>query len=383
MKGTGMRTETVCSSRERFLNVMEYASVDQVPNWELGYWPQTRERWLEEGAGTEEFEGDWFSGVESLNMDLREFIPVNYGMIPLFEHEIIEKTDEYEIFRDQKGIVHKALIEGSVNGGRACMDQYLSHPVTDRASFNEMKKRHDPSSAGRIPENINVETSRWQNRIEPLILGRNCSLLGFYWRAREWLGTEGVSYAWYDMPELMHEMMEFFADFTIEVSKPVLERTEIDYVVLNEDMAYKTGPLLSPDTYLNFIFPHMKRLVDFLKSNGVKYVAVDSDGNSEALLPHLMDAGVDIIWPLERAADQDPVRLRKTYGRDLRLWGGVDKRELAKDKKAIDTHLKHLAPVVEEGGFIPTVDHTVSPDISWENFTYYMERKQKLLNGTF
>ena len=90
---------------------------------------------------------------------------------------------------------------------------------------------------------------------------------------------------------------------------------------------------------------------------------------------------MDIVWPLERAADQDPVRLRKKFGKTLRLWGGVDKRELIIGPEAIDAHLRSLAPVVEEGGYVPTVDHTVPPDVSWENFQYYMERKALLLQA--
>jgi uroporphyrinogen decarboxylase len=90
---------------------------------------------------------------------------------------------------------------------------------------------------------------------------------------------------------------------------------------------------------------------------------------------------VDAIWPLERAADMDPVAVRKKYGRELRLWGGVDKRELAKDFSAIDAHLRTLQPLMADGGFIPTVDHLVPPDVSLANFEHYMGRKQQLLRG--
>ena len=146
----------------------------------------------------------------------------------------------------------------------------------------------------------------------------------------------------------------------------------------------KSGPLLSPRAYKHFIFPHMRRVVDFFKSQGVRYFVVDTDGNSEPLIPLLMEAGVDALWPIERAAESmDPLALRQKYGKALRLWGGVDKRELSKDKKAIDEHLRTLIPLVEEGGFIPTVDHTVPPDISLENFIYYMQRKIDLLCGRF
>ena len=182
------------------------------------------------------------------------------------------------------------------------------------------------------------------------------------------MGTEGLSYAFYDQPALVHDIMEQHADFLIEAIRPVLECTTVEYVCFNEDLAMKTGPLLSPKSYRTFIYPRLKRVIDFCKSHGVRYVAIDSDGNPEAVVPMLMDAGVDILWPLERSADQDPVRLRRKFGRSLRLWGGVDKRILAQGPEAIDAHLRTMLPLIEEGGFVPTVDHTVPPDVSWDNF---------------
>jgi hypothetical protein len=371
--------------RDRFIALMEYQPFDRIPNHEVGVWGQTIDRWEMEGLDVHNLHWDWFTGEEYFDMDPREYIPVNFGMLPCFEEEILETTERYEVKRNDKGIVTRALIEGTAHGTRASMDEYIDFPVKTVDDFRQLKKRYIASHTGRYPPQWEqIHLPRWQNRRHVLVLGRNCSTLGFYWRAREWLGTQNLSYAWYDQPALMHEMMEFVADFTIEVSRPVVEKISPDYIFLNEDMAMKTGPLLSPRTYRTFIYPHMLRLVDFYKSHGVRYFVVDTDGNSEPLLPLLLDAGVDAIWPMERAADsQDPLELRKKYSKQLRLWGGVDKCELSKDKKAIDDHLRTLLPLIEEGGFIPTVDHTVPPDISLENFCYYMEQKKRLLRGEF
>ena len=371
------------NDRDRFIGVMEYKAVDRVSNYELGLWPQTVSRWLQEGAPADKMAfGNWFIGEDYIGLDQREYINVNFDMIPQFDVEVLERTERYEIIRNSRGIVSKALIDGSVGGGRMCMDQYLSFPVENKDDFRELKKRYISGIEERYPQNWEeIFVSGWKNRDHVLVLGHNCSACGFYWRAREWMGTENLSFAWYDQPDLMHEMMEFYADFTIACAKPILEKADVEYFNLNEDFAMKNGPLLSPDTFREFIFPHLKRLVEFFKSNGTRYIVLDSDGNPEALIPLLMDAGVDMIWPLERASDMDPVRIRKKYGRNLRLMGGVDKRELAKDKAAIDMHLWQLAPLIEEGGFIPHIDHTVPPDVPWENFLYYMDVKRKLLEG--
>lgn len=371
--------------RQRFVKLMEYQAVDRAPNYEAGVWPQTWARWIAEGMDPGAHSPNWFWGDEGFKLDPREYVRADFQMMPPFERECLEITDEYEVVRHGTGIVTKALRKGTVDGVRMSMDQYLSFPVTDTASFREMKRRYIASDPVRQPSGWREnDVERWKNREHVLVLGENCQTRGFYWRARDWMGTEGVSYAFCLQPDLMHEMMEFIADFTIEVARPFVEEIDFDYVFINEDMAMKTGPLLGPDLYREYILPHMRRLVEFFKSHGTRYVIVDSDGNTGPLIPLLMDAGVDGIWPMERASeDTDPIQLRRKYGKELRLWGGVDKRELAKDRKAIDDHLRSLAPLIEEGGFIPTVDHTVPPDVSYENFCYYMERKMELLSGEF
>jgi len=197
------------------------------------------------------------------------------------------------------------------------------------------------------------------------------------------MGTEALSFAWYDYPDLMHEMMEFYADFIIETSRPVLEKIQVEYFTLNEDLSMKGGPLLGPDIYREFISPHLKRMGDFLRSYGTKHFVIDTDGDPTVLIPLFMDAGVDTIWPIERASDISPQEWRKRFGKDLRLWGGVDKRIIPLGPDAIKAHLKEFIGLIEEGGFIPTVDHTVQPGVSWDNFRYYMDYKQALLAGEF
>ncbi len=369
---------------ERFIAVMEYQPVDYVPNWELGVWGQTQDRWEAEGLDPTALHWNWFPGEASLNMDPKEFIHFCADPLPRFEYEVFEEDERTITFRDHKGMIRKGLKEGSAHGTRASMDHFIDFPVHNMEEWQDVKKRFDPSSPQRYEPYWEVfRAEGWRNRTHPLVFGPNCTTLGFYWWARELMGTEGLSYAWYDQPDLAHDIMEHHADFLIEAARPILEATTVDYICLNEDMAMKTGPLLSPRTYKTFIFPRMKRVVDFYKSHGVRYVAVDTDGNPEALIPLLMDAGVDILWPMERAADQDPVRLRAKYGTSLRLWGGVDKRVLAQGPDAIDAHLRTFIPLIEQGGFIPIIDHTVPPDVSWNNFRYYMQQKAKLLRGDF
>lgn len=82
------------------------------------------------------------------------------------------------------------------------------------------------------------------------------------------------------------------------------------------------------------------------------------------------------------AAGMDVVRLRAEYGRDLALSGGIDKRELARDRKAIEREVTgKMGPLLQDGGYIPTVDHTVPPDVSYDSFMYYLELKCATAKG--
>ncbi len=366
---------------ERFIAVMEYQPVDRVPNWELGVWPQTRDAWEQEGLDTTSFHWDWFTGEAVLGMDPKEFIRFNGNFIPLFDGELIEEDERYELFRDELGRVRKALKAGTVRGGRMSMDTYIDFPVKTMQDWQALKPRLRMRAERYEPYWQELRLNGWRARTFPLVFAPNVGMRGFYWFARDLMGTEPLSFAFFDQPDLVHDIMEFHADFLIEGARPVLEQTTVEYAIINEDLSMKNGPLLSPKAYKTFIYPRLKRLIDFLKSNGVRYFGIDTDGNPEDLVPMFMDAGMDILWPLERASDQDPVRLRKKFGKSLRLWGGVDKRVLAQGPDAIDDHLRAMQPLVMEGGYIPTVDHTVPPDVSWANFQHYMHSKEKLLRG--
>lgn len=369
---------------ERFIDCMEYESSLPRPNHELGVWPQTAERWIGEAPeAVSGFTWNWFWGEDGLGLDRRDYVPINYGFLPPYEPELIEETDRYEVRRNHLGVVTRALKEGSVHGGRMSMDQYLSFPVEGPEDFPDVRRRLTPAVPERYPADLDERIEAWRRRNIPLVLGTNCAANGFYWRARELMGTEALSFAWYDEPALMHEMMETYADLIIETSVPVLERIDVEYFTLNEDLSMKAGPLLSPRTYAEFILPHLRRMVETFKGLGVRYFAIDTDGDPTLLIPHFLAAGVDIVWPIERASNVSPQEWRLRFGRQLRLWGGVDKRVLPRGPEAIRAHLREFIPLIEEGGFIPTIDHTVPPDVTWDNFRYYMDAKRALLAGEF
>ena len=127
--------------------------------------------------------------------------------------------------------------------------------------------------------------------------------------------------------------------------------------------------------------PYYKKWIGLLKSSGIRTVLVDTDGYFDKLIPLFLEAGVDGFGPMEIAAGMDPVRLRKEYGKTLCMLGGIDKREIAKGKGEIEAELRRRAPIISQGGYIPSIDHSIPPSVSLDNFNYYLELKRKFLNG--
>ena len=70
----------------------------------------------------------------------------------------------------------------------------------------------------------------------------------------------------------------------------------------------------------------------------------------------------------------DVLEVRRPYGRDLRIWGGVDKRALARGPAAIDAELAARAPADRGGRLHPGLDHSCPPDVPYENYQYYWRR---------
>jgi uroporphyrinogen decarboxylase len=86
-----------------------------------------------------------------------------------------------------------------------------------------------------------------------------------------------------------------------------------------------------------------------------------------------MDSGFDILFPIEVGTwKASPVEFRRKYGRQLRMFGGVDKHVIAQGEAAIRSHLMALRPVAMEGGFIPIPDHRIPPSVSLEQFRQYV-----------
>ena len=153
-----------------------------------------------------------------------------------------------------------------------------------------------------------------------------------------------------------------------------------DLYNFSEDIAYKNGPLVSPSIFKEFFAPRYKKIINHVKRKGIKIFIIESDGNLEALLPQLIECGINVNIPVEAASGMDLSKLIKEYGKDMAWIGGIDKRCIAAGKDAIKKELEtKISYIKESGGCIPTIDGDIAIDTSLENFKFYIELKSKYL----
>jgi uroporphyrinogen decarboxylase len=371
------------NSRERFWKWANYEPVDRLPYWSdwLGPW----ETWMGQGlpASPDEIDDtnrrDWFInhfGFEGMFSAFwgRPRVPVDLGPCPVFEKEVFEQVGDTILYRSGNGVIVRQF---SHPGSSLISTEFVDYPIKSRQDWIRYRDEHlDPDAPGRYPDPAEWETmkTKWKDRDYVISIDGG----SFYGFLRDWIGFERLSYFLYDDPGLVHDMMDYLADFFIHVLKKAVSEVEIDFALFWEDMCYKSGPLISPDHFRQFMLPNYRKVTKFLEEHGVKLSWVDCDGNIEALLPLWLEGGVRGFYPLEVASGMDAGKLQDIYGRQILMWGNVDKRVLATEKDAIDGELKRLAPLVQRGGLIPLVDHGVPDDVPYANYLYYLEGRKKL-----
>jgi len=228
------------TSRERWLACMRFQPVDHVPDQEFGYWGETLTTWHEQGLPRyidDLGKADVFFGFETYIG-----VPVNGGIIPGFEYQVVEEDDRNRIIIDSDGV--KKIVQ---KGGWSTIPKYLKFPVETRQDWQEFKKRLDPDDPRRvIPEQ---DWQNWKKAIENtdrVVCIGGGSLFGVI---RNWMGFENVAMACMDDPEWIEEMVDHLAELQCKVMARALSEVQVDACSIWEDMAFNHGPIISPTMF--------------------------------------------------------------------------------------------------------------------------------------
>jgi uroporphyrinogen-III decarboxylase len=135
--------------------------------------------------------------------------------------------------------------------------------------------------------------------------------------------------------------------------------------------------------YEQFVLSTYAPIVEVLKLHGVDVIILRTYANARVLIPSMLKFGLNCLWACETNAEAMDYRsLRREFGKDLRLIGGIDLDVLREGKEAIRREVEEkVPPLLEQGGYVPLADGRVRADIPFENYVYYRELLEKVTQG--
>lgn len=361
--------------RQRYRETLLFGKPDRVPLQPGGGRESTRKRWLSEGLPADirnipEYAYRQAGGTLDWPKDGEGF-PVSQRMIPQFEEKVLERKESSQVVQDWKGNICEIGNEFTVEYLRNAIDfvtrRWIRCPVENRADWDSMKKRYDPQDPSRFPEDAWERAQRLKDRDWTV----SWAFSGPFWQLREWLGFEKLCVLFHDDPEFASEMIAFWEDFICRLLEKMFQYVVPDEILMSEDMAFKGFSMISPAMVRKFLLPAYQRWGQIIRERGCPVYAVDSDGFIGELIPLWIEAGINLCEPVEVAAGNDIVALRKQFGRSMAYFGGVDKRAMARGGRSIEAEAERITPVIRDGGYIPSCDHGVPSDVSWKDYVYY------------
>jgi len=347
--------------REEYLDWMTFRGGDRIPFTEIfGPIVGLKEEWEEQGATPAELD---FSAFR-YRCPKRGGLPVATGRIGGQTPVVLEETEDYVLSRDNLGRTMK------LSKRAATLPLPQTWPVKTMDDWLKIKPMYEFSEA-RLSRDWEAAAQRHLE--QGMTIG--VSIPGGYDEPRQLMGDEALAMAYYDQPELVHDILDTIGQTAVRVLDRVSATVPIDLLSVHEDMAGRSGPLCGPRQVQTFIAPYYRRVWDMLAERGARIFDQDSDGNMEAVIPAFIEAGVNCMHPIEPAAGMDVVKLRALYGTRLAMYGGIDKHVIRRSKAEIVAELEYkLPPMIASGGCVLALDHRIPNGTPLENYGFYVDK---------
>ncbi len=353
-------------TREAYLELMAFGPVERQMFVELfGPLIGLEDEWKAQGATLEEIEMIAFDWDYVPVLDCGGRIGIFHAPPPV----VLEETADYIIQRDEYGRTTKLY------KAAATIAHPLDFPVTDMDSWLKIKP-HFVFTEERIDWEA-VEYAKQQQAQGVLI---KAEIPGGFDLPRELMGEENACLCYYENPELMFDILNTAKDTALKVLERMTDVLQIDQLSVHEDLAGKSGPLVGPRQVKKFIKPYFKAVWELVSSRGTQIFDMDSDGNIERVIDGFLECGLNSFHPFEPAAGMDVVELRKKYGKNIAMRGGIDKHVLRQSKEDIRRELEYkMQPLMQEGGIAFGLDHRIPNGTPLENYRYYVDLGREIL----
>jgi hypothetical protein len=313
------------SSRDRFSETMSYGRPDRVPYFEEGIRKDVLRAWRTQGLASAADLSEMFPS------DHRERMQVDLEPRP----KLVSKLDK----------------------------------ITNLKKF---QRRLNPADKKRLPRKWSQRVGEWHSRDHVLMLYVH---RGFFLTmgVGDWRSFTDVMVLLMDQPDVVDKRMQIQGEFAARLSDRILEEVDVDAVVFSEPIGGSDRPLISPQMYEKFVLKNYEPVLEVLRHRRVTTICFQTFANARILVPSILKWGFNCLWACEVNIDAMDYRsLRKEFGRELRLIGGIDLDALREDKEAIRREIEEkVPPLIEEGGYIPLADGRVRADVSFENYAYY------------
>jgi uroporphyrinogen decarboxylase len=181
-------------------------------------------------------------------------------------------------------------------------------------------------------------------------------------------GMERLLTSYHLEPEFARELARMVLAYNLELHREAI-RAGCDVIILSDDYGHKSGPLMSPVQFREFILPGLAAAVANVHEAGGLCIK-HTDGNVWELLDDIVDTGIDGLGPLEPAAGMDLAEVKRRYGARVCVMGNVDVDLLCRgsvaDVQRATTTL--LETVSRGGGHILSSGNSITSAVRPENF---------------
>jgi uroporphyrinogen decarboxylase len=176
--------------------------------------------------------------------------------------------------------------------------------------------------------------------------------------------------------KLLDKLMEMHLDFLSKICEYVGDIVEV--VKFGDDLGTNTGPFMPNEIYNEFFRPRHKILCDYVKANSSAHTMLHCCGGIYELIPELIEAGFEIINPVQiNAINMEPERLKKEFGNEVTFWGGGVNTQSVLNRatpQQVKNHVKHNIEIFsKDGGFVFTTVHNIMPDVPPQNIVAMFE----------
>jgi len=181
-------------------------------------------------------------------------------------------------------------------------------------------------------------------------------------------------------PEFVERIFAKVAGIQYKALGEIVKIPNVAAVWAVDDLAFKTGPMISPKMLRKYVFPWYKKFGEICRENNL-YFFFHSDGVLWELIDDLIDAGVDALHPIDPTC-MDIFEVKKKYGDRLTLIGNVSNELLMQGKQTeVAERTKELIRVMAPGGGYCLSSGNSVPDwAKLENYLAMLEAAAKYSN---